>query len=183
MKFEKQEKSEEKTYNIVDVLEAMQEAAAAATKKSRKPSNNITQWSNAFRTNNIRNHMHEQHPKKWYQYIALFESIRLESLSGAAKKGDPTPQFDKLNNLEEHVDDLILGTLFDVDDNDEENQALSSARFLFTPVTEIPKEGEAFPIVANYALVIKYASQLTYVQSLLTAVKSSVKAWLESLVH
>ncbi|KAL0589594.1 hypothetical protein ABG067_002143 [Albugo candida] len=116
-------KMREKTYNIVDVLEEMQEAAAAATKKIRKPSNDIKQWSNAF-----------------HYY----------------------------SNLEEHVDDLIPGTLFDVDDNDEENQALSSARSLFTPVIEISKEGEALPVVASYAVVIKNASQLTEVQSLLT---------------
>lgn len=64
------------------------------------------------------------------------------------------------------VDDLILGTLFDVDDNDEENQAQSSTRSLYTPVTEISKEGEALPIVAKYAVFIKNTSQPTYVQSL-----------------
>lgn len=56
------------------------------------------------------------------------------------------------------VDDLILKTLFNLDHNDEENQALSSTRSLFTPLTEISRGGEASPAVANYAVVIKNAS-------------------------
>ena len=156
-------------------------------KKSRKPTNHIKQWT-SFRSDNFRTHNMEQHNAKFSEYTKVLKRFREEKSTLAAERGEPTPAADKFNSFfntsyipaffpkesnkktrtavgKSIVEDIILGILFQSDDDDDYITKLAATKALFIPV----RSGLEVETTTNYLVEVKNATQLSYVQELLSA--------------
>jgi len=153
-----------------------EDVGSSQTSRQRKKTENTKHFKNAFRPENIRKHMAEQHPKKWKEYQDAYANRKQDHLTFANffKQSVIPAYFEKqsvfdggkllINISKKIVEVAIKELLFD----DDEEIAGDMAVNRFEPVFANTEDGmEDNSNIVSYRVVVKNRIQFDYVVALL----------------